>query len=127
MTCIVLAWVDSGGVMYQRTGDRRGLLTEEMLRYFGETCFALAARCHAAGRLPAFARREAIERLQNFAALTKKANLELSGARAKVVSHQIPEDFLFDRALASIEHLGEVADETTQRIDVLLSGLAGRK
>ena len=44
---------------------KRNLLAEEMLRYFGETCPALAARCEIAiVGLPPLVRREVAGRLQ---------------------------------------------------------------
>ena len=113
--------------MHQSIEDKRSLLAEEMLRYFGDTCPTLAARCQAAiVRLPALACREAADRLQDFAAVTKATNLELLAARAAGAGEQTTNEFLFDRALASIEHLSELAEETTRRIDELLSGAPGR-
>ena len=101
---------------------KRNLLAEEMLRYFGETCPALAARCEVAiVGLPPLARREVVGRLRTLRAVTNETNRELAASRVAVTKGHVPADLLLDRALASIEHLSEVAQATTRRLDDLLS------
>jgi hypothetical protein len=92
-----------------------------MQRYFWETCPALAARCEVAILgLPSVARREVAGRLRTLGAFTNETNRELAAARVAVTRGQAPDEFLLDRALASIEHLSEVAQATTRRMDELL-------
>jgi hypothetical protein len=111
-----------GGTIVDKPIDsKRNLLAEEMLSYFGETCPALAARCEVAIiGLPPLARRDVAERLLKLRAVTNEANRELTAARVTVATGQAPEESLLDRALASIEHLSEVAQATTRRMDELL-------
>jgi hypothetical protein len=91
-----------------------------MLRYFGETCPALAARCEVAiVGLPPLARREVVGRLRTLRAVTNETNRELAASRVAVTTGQDPAD-LIDRALASIEHLSEVAETMTLWMDELL-------
>src|ERR1700746_403432 len=100
---------------------KRHLLAEEMLGYFGETCPALAARCEVAIiGLPPLARRDVTERLLTLRAGTNEANRALTAARVTVATGKAPEESPLDRALASIEHLSEVAPATTRRMDELL-------
>ena len=107
--------------MHEGIDGKRNLLVEEMLRYFGETCPALAARCEIAiVGLPPLARREAAGRLQTLGAVTNETNRELAAARVAVVRGQAPAERLLDRALASIEHLSEVAQTMTRWMDELL-------
>jgi hypothetical protein len=92
-----------------------------MLRYFGETCPALAARCEVAiVGLPPLARREVVGRLRTLRAVTNETNRELAVSRVAVTTGQDPADLLLDRALASIEHLSEVAETMTLWMDELL-------
>jgi hypothetical protein len=101
--------------------SKRNLLAEEMLSYFGETCPALAARCEVAIiGLPRLARRDVAEQLLTLRAVTNEANRELTTARITVVTGQAPAELLLDCALASIEHLSEVAQATVRRMDELL-------
>ena len=100
---------------------KRNLLAEEVRRYFGETCPALAARCEAAiVGLPPLARREVAGRLQTLAAVTNETNRELAAARVAVTRRRAADEFLLDRTLASIEHLSEIAQTMTRWIDGLL-------
>jgi hypothetical protein len=100
---------------------KRNLLAEEMLRYFGETCPALAPRYEVAiVGLPPLARREVAGRLHTLWAVTNETNRELSAARVAVARGQAPAELLFDRALASIEHLSEIAQTMTRWMDELL-------
>ena len=57
--------------------------------------------------------------LANVRAVTNEANRELEAACVAVIRGQAPAKFLLDRALASIEHLSEVAQATTRRLDDL--------
>jgi len=100
---------------------KRHLLAEEVLRYFGETCPALAARCEVAiVGLPRLALREVAGRLQALESITNETNRELTAARVTVTKGQAPAELLLDRALASIEHLSEVAQAMTLWMDELL-------
>jgi hypothetical protein len=106
--------------MQKGIDGKRNLLAEEMLRYFGETCPALAARCEVAiVGLPPLARREVVGRLRRLRAVTNETNRELAASRVAVTTGQDPAD-LIDRALASIEHLSEVAETMTLWMDELL-------
>ena len=101
--------------------SKRNLLAEEMLGYFGETCPALAARCEVAIiGLPPLARRDVTERLLTLRVVTNEANRELTAARVTVATGQAPEESPLDRALASIEHLSEIAQTMTRWMDELL-------
>ena len=93
-----------------------------MLRYFGETCPALVARCEVAiVGLPLLARREVAGRLQALKSIANETSRELAAARVAVTRRQAPAELLLDRALASIEHLREVAQSMTLWIDELLN------
>jgi hypothetical protein len=101
--------------------DKRNLLIAEMLRYFGETRPALAARWAVAiVGLPTFTVRELAVRLQTLEAVASETNRELGAARAAVTKGQASAAFLLDRALASIEHLSEVAQAMTRQLEDLL-------
>jgi hypothetical protein len=64
--------------MHHRIEGQRHLLTEEMLRYFGETCPALAERYEIAiVGLPPLGRREAAGWLQTLCAVSKETNRKL--------------------------------------------------
>jgi len=107
---------------------KRNLLAEEMLRYFGETCPALAERCEVAiVALPPLARRELAGRLQTLGAATNETNRELSTVRVAVAKGQAPTGLLLDRALASIEHLSEIARTMTRWMDELLEAQSLRQ
>jgi hypothetical protein len=97
---------------------KRNLLAEEVLCYFWETCPALAARCGCAiVGLPPLARREVIGRLLTLRAVTSETNRELAAARVAVTKGQAPDELLLDHALASIEHLTEIAQTMTRWMD----------
>ena len=99
-----------------RIESKRHLLTEEMLLYFGEICPALAERCERAIiELPHRDRREAAKCLQTLCSVSNETNRELATALAADNGHATIE--LLDRALASIEHLRQIAQTITQRID----------
>ena len=59
-------------------------------------------------------------RLQTLEAVTNETNRELRAARLAVTRGQAPAELLLDRALASIEHLSEVAETMTLWMDELL-------
>ena len=106
--------------MHDRVEGKRDLLAEEMLRYFGETCPTLAALCEVAiVGLPPLPLQEVAGRLQTLSAVTNETNRELAAARVAVTKGQAPAELLLDRALASIEHLSEVAQAVAQRMDEL--------
>jgi hypothetical protein len=52
--------------------------------------------------------------------VANETNRELRAARAAVTKCQASAEFLLDRALASIEHLSEVAQAMTRQLDDLL-------
>jgi hypothetical protein len=102
-------------------GERkRELLAAEMQRYFGETCPALAARCEAVIiGLPPPILRELAGRLQEFEAVTDKTNRQLKAAQAAAFEDEESAELVLDRALASLEHLNEVAEAITKHLDGL--------
>ncbi len=119
---VVASAAGGPGSLHDGIEGKRNLLVEEMLRYFGETCPALAARCEVAiVGLPPLARREVAGRLQTLGAITNETNRELAAARVAVARAQATAEFVLDRALASIEHLSEVAQAMTLWVDELLS------
>ena len=122
MAGTVVSLAVGGPVVRDGLEGKRNLLAGEMLRYFGETCPALAARCEVAiVGLPPLARRELAGRLQTLGAVTNETNRELAAARAALANGQAPGALLLDRALASIEHLSEVAQAIKLRMDELLN------
>jgi hypothetical protein len=101
--------------------DKRNLLIAEMLRYFGETRPALAARWEVAVvGLPLLVLRELAGCLQTLEVVADETNRELRAARAAFAKGQASAELLLDRALASIEHLSEVAQAMTRQLDDLL-------
>jgi hypothetical protein len=107
--------------MQDWTEGKRNLLAEEMLRYFGETCPTLAASCNAAiGRLSRHARREIAGHLQTLIAVSNETNRELAAARVAATGDHASSELLFGHALASIEHLSEIAQAVAQRMDELM-------
>lgn len=100
---------------------KRKLLAAELQRYFGETCPALTARWETAitGLAPPVLR-ELADRLWAFEALTNEIDRNLSDARAATTKNEASAENLLDRALASVERLGEAADEIMQRLNQLL-------
>jgi hypothetical protein len=120
MTGAVVASVTGDPVVQNGIEGKRYLLADEMLRYFGETCPALLARCEVAiVGLPLLARREVAGPLQALKSIANETSRELAAARVAVTRRQAPAELLLDRALASIEHLSEVALPTTRRMDEL--------
>ena len=77
--------------MHDGIEGKRNLLAEEMQRYFGETCPALAARCECAiVGLPRLVLREVAGRLQALKSITNETNRELWAARVAVARGQAP-------------------------------------
>jgi hypothetical protein len=97
---------------------KRKLLAAELRRYFGETCPALAARRENAivGLAPSILR-EPAGRLQTLEALTDQTNRQLAATQAAAIEDEASADHVSDRALASLEHLSEVAEEITRSLD----------
>ena len=109
-------------MMIDATENKRKLLAAELRRYFGETCPALTARWQAAivGLAPPILR-ELAGRLQAFETLTNQVNGELTAALAAAAESHGSAEPLLDRALASLEHLNEVAEAMMLRLDELLT------
>jgi hypothetical protein len=86
------------------------LLAAEMRRYFLETCPALTARWKTAivGLAPPVLR-ELARRLQALEAVTNETDRELKASHLAAGEGRQSAEHLLDRALASIEHLTEVA------------------
>jgi hypothetical protein len=97
------------------------LLAAELTRYFGETCPALVARWEGAivGLAP-LALRELVGRLQKFEALTDETSRQLEAAQAAAFEDQESAEHNLDRALASLEHLSEVAEAMMRSLDAPL-------
>ena len=107
--------------MQNGIGGKRSLLVEEMLRYFGEICPALAVRCEVAiVGLPPLALQEIAGRLQTLIAAADETNRQLRAAYTADAEHQASSEIFVDRALACIEHLSEIAQAMTRRMDELL-------
>jgi hypothetical protein len=126
------ATLPQGPVVRDGIEGKRTLLVAEMLRYFGETRHALAARWAVAiVGLPPLALREPAGRLLTLEVVANETNRELRAARAAVTKGQASAEFLLDRALASIEHLSEVAQAMTRQLDDLVRnhppGARGRR
>jgi uncharacterized membrane protein YqiK len=99
---------------------KRQLLAAELLRYFGETCPALAARWQTAiVDLAPPILRELAGRLQEFEVITDETNRQLKAAQAAAFEDQESAEVVLDRALASLEHLNEVAEAITRHLDEL--------
>jgi hypothetical protein len=108
--------------------DNGNLLAEEMLRYFGDICPALAARCEVAIIcLPPFARREAAGRLQMLITIANETNREIAATRSAATGDHAASELVFDHALAAVEHLREVAQGVGQRLDELLKASSLRQ
>lgn len=98
---------------------KRELLATELQRYFGETCPTLAARWEAAivGLAPPVLR-ELAGRLQDLERATDDTNRQLRAAQT-TSEDQDSAEVLLDRAIASIEHLSEIAQTMMKRLDEL--------
>jgi hypothetical protein len=105
-----------------RTKKKRELLAAELRRYFGETCPALAARSEAAitGLAPPFLR-DLAQRLRELEKATKATNRQLMVTLRPVVEDDAPTEPVLDHALASLEHLNEIAEAMMRRLDELLT------
>jgi hypothetical protein len=97
------------------------LLASEMQRYFLETCPALSARWQTVivGLAPPVLR-ELARRLQALEAVTNETNRELKAYLLAAGEGRESGEHLLDRALASMEHVTEVAEEMMRRLDELL-------
>jgi hypothetical protein len=103
--------------------DRKhDLLAAELQRYFGETCPALTARWEAAitGLAPQPLREVASR--QELDAATKAAERQLKITLRPVAERGTSTEPVLDQALASLEHLNEIAEAMLRRVDELLTG-----
>ena len=92
-----------------------------MHHYFWDNCPELAARWKKAMLgLPPSVLRELAGLLQKLEDFTDQTNLALRGAHDARVEDRGYAEELLDQALASLEHLGEVAEAMTRRLDELL-------
>jgi len=100
---------------------KHDLLAAEMHHYFWDTCPELAARWKDAmlGLRPSDLR-EPAGRLQELEDVTNQTNRELRAAYDATAEESVSAEYLLDRAVASLEHLGEVAETMTRRLDELL-------
>ena len=90
---------------------KNDLLAAEMHHYFWDICPELVARWKEAMLgLPAAVLRELAGRLQELEDFTDQTNLELRAAHDATSEDRGDFEELLDRALASLEHLGEVAE-----------------
>ena len=79
-----------------------------------------AARCEAVIiGLPPPILRELAGRLQEFEAVTDETNRQLKAAQAAAFKDEESAELVLDRALASLEHLNEVAEAITKHLDGL--------
>ena len=100
---------------------KHDLLAAEMHHYFSDICPELVARWKEAMLgLPPSILRELAGRLQELEDFTDQTNLELRAAHDATAEDRGYAEELLDRALASLEHLGEVAEAMTRRLDELL-------
>ena len=96
------------------------LLDGEMRRYVGETCPALAARCYESlASLPPRMLWEVAAQTRALESFTDETNQQLRAALAATAKDQDSVDALLDRALASLEHLNELALALSRRLDGL--------
>jgi hypothetical protein len=97
---------------------KRDLLASELQRYFGEICATLAARWGAAiVSLASPALRELAGRLQALVSATDETNHQLRAAQAAAFEDHQSAEVLLDRAIASVEHLSEIAQAIMERLD----------
>jgi hypothetical protein len=61
--------------------------------------------------------REPAGRLQTLEALTDQTNRQLAATQAAAIEDEASADHVSDRALASLEHLSEVAEEIIRSLD----------
>jgi hypothetical protein len=103
-----------------RIASKRQLLAVEMQRYFGDTCPALAARWEATivGLAPALLR-DLAGRLRALEAATNETNRYPRVAFVEANDSHARAEPLLDRALASLEHLNEIAETMMRWLDEL--------
>ncbi len=100
---------------------KRELLVEEMQRYFGETCPVLVARCQEVIRTtPPFVW-EIAAHTRDLGLITDDTNRQLRAALVAIAKGRASADALFDRALASLKHLNELALALSRRLDRILN------
>jgi hypothetical protein len=89
--------------------------------YFWRICAELTARWKEAMlRLPPSVLRDLVIELREVETVTTQTDQELKAAGLAVAQGRESAEYLLDRALASMEHLNEVAEDMTQRLDELL-------
>jgi len=101
---------------------KQRLLAKEVQRYFEQTGPELMAKWDLAivGLAPSLLR-EVAGRLRELEAISNSANRELNAAyRAAATKGRESAEGLLDRALASMELLGEAAEDLNRRVDELL-------
>ena len=100
---------------------KHDLLAAEMHHYFWDICPELVARWKEAMLgLPPAVLRELAGRLQELEDFTDQTHVELRAAHDATAEDHGYTEGLLDRALASLEHLGEFAEAMTRRLDDLL-------
>ncbi len=100
--------------------DKRERLVAELRRYFGDICPALTARWEMAIVASAQpVRRELTRHLQALELVTNETSHELETAYLAAITDQESAEFLLDHALTSMEHLCEIAQAMTERLDEL--------
>jgi hypothetical protein len=108
--------VDEEGI--QRKHD---LLATAIHYYFWHTGAELAARWKEAMLgLPPSVLRELASRLQELEAVTNETNRALKAAGLAIAEGRELAEDLLNRALALMDHLSEVAEDMTRRLDELL-------
>ena len=102
---------------------KRERLAVEMHEYFWNVCPELTARWKQAMlTLPPSVLQDLSVEMKNLEAVTMWANQQLSAAaRAGALAGGMPPEDLLDRAIASMENLGEAADTMTRLLDELLT------
>jgi hypothetical protein len=114
-----------GSVMGDGIERKRNLLAEAMQCYFFELCPALVARCQVVIiGLPPLALQEIARRLQTLTTVSNETNRELGAARVAASTREASTEQLLDRALASVDHLREVAEAIMRRLDALMNPIA---
>jgi hypothetical protein len=97
---------------------KRELLAAELSAYFWHTSKELTARWKEAMlRLSPSVLRDLAVELRELETVTNQTNLELHAAHRAAEEGRESTEHLLDRALASMEHLSEIAEEMTRRID----------
>jgi hypothetical protein len=100
---------------------KHDLLATAMHYYFWHTGAALTARWKEAMLgLPPSVLRELAGRLQELEAVTNETNRELKAAGLATAEGRESAEHLLNRALALMDHLSEVTEDMTRRLDELL-------